>query len=1087
MALNPRQKTAVETIEGPLLVLAGPGTGKTELLSLRVANILKKTDTLPQNILCLTFTDSGASAMRQRLVSLIGEEAYRVSIETFHSFGTSIIERYPEYFYGGAHLHPADTIIQREVLQKLFDKLARDNPLKATHPEQGYVYLSEAHGAIGHLKKAGLSPEEFRLVLSHNEKIFAEINRFIKFALPDRFTKKNIVSFNKTFKAFARKKSPPSPLPHVFSYREVFLASLSKALNESLRAGTRPLSLWKTRWVARSEKGEVVLKDSLSLQRLRALQGIYRKYNEELYGAGYFDFDDMLLQVILALQSEETLRYEIQETYQYLLVDEFQDTNDAQMRLLLLLLNAPVLEGKPNIMVVGDDDQAIFKFQGAETGNFMRFIKSFENPATVTLSENYRSAPVILNLASSIIKRGEERLENLLPSIVKTLTPSARREEGKVSELAFRDSSQEYAYVAREIGHLSKLGLPLKKIAVIARTHASLVALAPFLYARAIPVRYERQQDVLKEPHIRELITISRFLSSVGRKEKEEADNLLPLILSFSFWGIPRKVIWEISLLSRKRSSPWLEVMRESLHSQVRSIAAFLLDLSIRSHSEPLEYILDELVGSHVSLLSESDDEVLRTKKKYFVSPFKEYYFSREKFAHGRAEYLVFLSGLRVFVDALREHKKGKPLSIDDLVEFVDLHEKNGLVLNDTSAFTTGKEAVTLLTAHKAKGLEFDTVFVLHSEQNVWAGRGKGLKIFFPKNLPLAPAADTSTDQIRLFYVAITRAKRRLYLLFHEYSEEGKEILPLEFLSETFRKQKVLESAAILTPLEHLYYPPFVKDEKALLVPLLEEYSMSVTHLNNFLNVVHGGPQFFLEQNLLRFPQGKTLANTYGSAMHRAIETLYRYFRKEEKLPTLSRFLRFFKEALEIERLSPSDFQSELTRGEKALRVFYAARKKTFDRSDLIEVNFKRQNVRFQSVPLSGQIDKMVKVSASEIRVYDFKTGRVYRDFKGKSDYEKLRLREYTRQLAFYKILVEGSRDFKEYTVKEGVLEFLEPSRGNIISLSLSLSEELVSRTEALMKGVYKKIQALSFPNVSKYEKNIAGVIRFEDDIIKGA
>src|SRR5258708_4127152 len=130
--LNVAQKEAVDATNGPVMVIAGPGTGKTQLLSVRVAHILQTTDTSPNNILCLTFTESAASAMRQRLAEMIGADAYKVAIHTFHSFGTEIISQYPAYFYEGAHFRPASELNSFEVLQPLFSALPHTSPLAKT-------------------------------------------------------------------------------------------------------------------------------------------------------------------------------------------------------------------------------------------------------------------------------------------------------------------------------------------------------------------------------------------------------------------------------------------------------------------------------------------------------------------------------------------------------------------------------------------------------------------------------------------------------------------------------------------------------------------------------------------------------------------------------------------------------------------------------------------------------------------------------------------------------------------------------------------------------------------------------------------
>ena len=151
-ALNAAQKQAVDTTEGPLMVVAGPGTGKTELLSMRVANILRTADVLPQNILCLTYTESGAYAMRERLAGLIGADAYKVAIHTFHSFGSEIINRNAEYFYHGAYFRPADELSSYEILRSIFEKLPHNNQL-ASKMNDEFTYLRDTQTAISDLKR----------------------------------------------------------------------------------------------------------------------------------------------------------------------------------------------------------------------------------------------------------------------------------------------------------------------------------------------------------------------------------------------------------------------------------------------------------------------------------------------------------------------------------------------------------------------------------------------------------------------------------------------------------------------------------------------------------------------------------------------------------------------------------------------------------------------------------------------------------------------------------------------------------------------------------------------------------------------
>src|ERR1700757_1843717 len=158
--LNKAQQAAVDTIDGPVMVIAGPGTGKTELLSMRAANILRQTDVLPENVLCLTFTEAGSIAMQKRLTGIIGREAYNVSIFTFHAFGTDIMSRYREYFYQGASFRPADDLARHRIVTEILDSLEYNNPLRSKMNGK-YTAIGDIISAISDLKRAGLTDAEF--------------------------------------------------------------------------------------------------------------------------------------------------------------------------------------------------------------------------------------------------------------------------------------------------------------------------------------------------------------------------------------------------------------------------------------------------------------------------------------------------------------------------------------------------------------------------------------------------------------------------------------------------------------------------------------------------------------------------------------------------------------------------------------------------------------------------------------------------------------------------------------------------------------------------------------------------------------
>ncbi len=1122
--LNIKQKKAVDTIDGPLLVIAGPGSGKTEILSLRVGNILQETQVLASNILCLTFTESASVNMRKRLANLIGSEAYRVAIHTFHNFCVEIIQRYPQYFYGGAFFSPADELTSVQIMEKIFEKLPHDHPLNSYHPEQGYVYLKDILAIISFLKKAGLDSIEFEKILKHNQKSLIKIDEILKDSLSDRLSKENLGKIGKVVEKLLLQVEEDKKdfVSDFFSPISVVISeSLKLAVDQAIEIGKMsPLSVWKQKYLRKNDDGHSVLKDSQNLDKMFAIAEIYAEYRKTMHSSGYYDFDDMILDVTKSLRDNPALRYEIQEQYQYVLVDEFQDTNDAQMRLLRYITDASVNEGRPNIMAVGDDDQAVYKFQGAELSNILNFKKIFKKVEIVTMTDNYRSTQDILDVASHIIKKGEERLEKLLPEIEKNLIASNKKlKEGNIIHQEFLTNAHEYHYISREIKKKIEAGELPEDIAVIARKHKQLVSLVPYLQAVGVPIRYEREQNVFREPHIVQLIILAKFINTLADKNKDEADEYLPQILSFPFWEINREDIWKISLQARRAEfgQNWLEVMLTYSNNKISNIAKFLIDLGIQAQSEPLEQILDKMIGAHTPINSDAEDldgesedinpANINIVVGEFTSPFKNFYFSKEKFEHARAEYLSFLSSLRVFVNALREYKVGEILSLKDLIEFVDLHEKNNLALNDQSPFAKLGGAVNLLTAHKAKGLEFESVFVLSCQDDIWAGRKVSRKFVLPSNLPIEPAGDTVDDQLRLFYVALTRAKRYLYLTSYLQKEDGESSDKLRFLiagdgedkimkSESLRgiyfsnsnkgDQAMPEAHEVLTASYLSYHtPPFLGSEEKLLKSLLEDYQMPITHLNNFLDVEKGGPQYFFEQNMLHFPQAKTVSSAYGSAVHHCLENLALFLKKENYLPEIKDFIEWFRIFLRKERLAPADYEYYLSKGIADLSVYFKERSESFSTKDLVEFNFKEQGVIVNGAHLSGKIDRIIDLGMGECEVLDYKTGKPLLSWTESDSYKKKKSQNYSRQLIYYKLLVENSREFAgKLKVKSGRLDFIEPKSGKAVYLDKLIVEEDVERLKKLVGIVYKKILNLDFPDISKYSKDIKGSEQFEEDLL---
>lgn len=1053
--LNPAQKKAVDTIDGPVLVVAGPGSGKTQVLALRVAQILQKTDMRPSNVLCLTFTDSASHNMRERLISFMGEDAYRVSIHTFHNLCTSIINNNPEFFYKGATLRAADNVTKYSVIEKIIESLPYDADLRSYHPDQGYTYMYDVIQIISYIKKAGLTVTDFKKILDENDKDLIILNERLGPILSKTVSQSSYEEFVQEFTKLHKEKGNKRVLSYHSLLDALYINFTTHVQEKS------DFSEWKKTYAEKNTKGEYIFKDTRRADKLREVATVYEQYTQEMFNQGYYDFDDMILDVLTTVEKSDILRYRIQEQYQYILVDEFQDTNDAQMRLVWLLTNNPASEGKPNVCVVGDDDQAIYKFQGAELSNIVDFTKMYTGVEIITLTENYRSNTDIVSSSLSMIRTGTHRLENILKGFTKDLKSSRAFDDKNILKKKtpidiqeFDTKLHEYTYVADEISKAIKAGVEAEHIAVIGRHHKDLVGLVPYLQKKEIPIRYEKEQHVLTEPHIQQIVTILRHAHN-GLTELH--DDILAKILSYPFWGIPTIELWKLSRTAYTERKSWTEVPHTE---HIKKAIEHILEITRLAAHENAEHVIDYIINK---------------------TGFRDYYFNSEKFTHEKSEYLVFLSSLRTFVQAVREYKQGKELSVADVISFVDTYEDNNLILSDTSPFVNARNAVNLLTSHKSKGLEFEVVFVLSVTDGVWSGKGGVAKLKLPANLPLAPAGDTEDDQLRLFFVALTRAKNHVYITSHRADDGGKkanrlrfveslgvaESEPVIFSDGDVDATNLLESSMLAANRKHAHMGPhFLDTEKALLDTLTKDHVLSITHINNFLNIEKGGPMLFLENNLLRFPQAKTAPLGYGTALHGVLNKSLLCLKTEKRYPSLEETQTWFTELLRYERLSKAEYQVNLDRGIDALKRIYVEKILTLTGDELTEVDFKHEGVVLSDgktfVPVAGKID-LIRFVDSGVYVCDFKTGKEKKDWKGKDQHEKVQLHMYKQQLTFYKLLLKKSKSYSNLNVLGGQLEFLETEGESLRVLSDEITDEEVERLEKLVVAIYRKIQSHDF------------------------
>ena len=1100
--LNTQQRKAVDTIDGPLLVIAGPGTGKTQLLSARVANILQKTDTLPQNILCLTFTESGARAMRERLSGMIGPDAYDVQISTYHAFGSEIINQYPEFFETISldrtddirFEQPIDGLTRLQAVTDIVDKLPYNNPLLSAR-----YHVKDVVGTISELKRGLITPKKLKQIAKDNLDQAKKASPIVQetYGAVGTIPRK----FDDAYALFSllheRLRNEHGALI------ELAVQDLGEALEESTTISkTKPLTAWKNTWLQKTGNGTWRLGDDKVDKKLTALADVYSDYQSFLASSGMYDFDDMILAAVHALKNQPELRFNLQERYQHILLDEFQDTNAAQFELVCQIADHPVHEGRPNVMAVGDDDQAIYAFQGAEVSNMLKLKELFRDVPVINLTDNYRSHTDILHTAHNIANQIESRLHHSLEGVDKTLLAANPNlpDSAVIERHEFNAQASEYHWIAEQIKHLIDDGAEPSEIAVLSPKHRFLESLVPFLNEYNVPVSYEKRENILEAPLIRGLVMMCQLVQALANQDEKQASQLFPMVLSLEFWQVPTETIWRINWAMAKYTEErsWAEIAYE--HEIVKPWVLFFQRLGSTANSTPLEHMLDELIGT-TELQVGPDQEI--------TSPLKDYYFSGESKQQKTLEYYEGISHLSVIRSKLREYQASEDniLHVADFLRFYDMYQSAEQPLINSHPIAQAQSAVQLMTAYKAKGLEFESVFLLSVHDDIWgkkARRGAN-KISLPQNLKTIRYYGSDEDELRrVLFVAITRAKHRLYLTSHSVSDSGKASEPVKYLIEGLSESGERISAALPTTnqvvrkntvsgkdlyrdIELLWQQRHIKLQPPLLSLLkerLETYQMSPTHLNSFIDLEYSGPEAFLLGTLLRFPHAPGEDGEYGNAIHSTLEWVEKNVVAGKK-PSIAECLKFFETDLKKRYISPERRDHFLEKGKNTLSLYIKARQDMLAKPTKSEVDFRKEGVLVGLAHLSGKIDRLeVDDKNKTVEIADYKTGKTYTRWESKAS-----LLKYKQQLYFYKLLVEESHSYRGYTVTSARLEFIEPDDdGHIVEpLYINFDQNEEQELKQLISVVWTAIQTLQFPDTSEYPQSLAGIKQFLHSLVLSA
>jgi len=1075
--LNVAQKQAADHLDGPLLVLAGPGTGKTTLLTARVANILRSTDTLAENILCLTFTDSAQKTMQNRLVESIGQDAYKAHIHTFHSFGTWAMRTYPEYFAQQLRTKPADDVTRYQIFLHIFERLDHHDPLAAMN-DGDYLYLPDTKTRISHLKQAGVSPDGLENICKVDALWLEAFEKAIHTCLAGMATvsKKTIPLFEQLLQLLD--DTPPSELGQQAAV-ELRLA-LEDAVDEG-KLSTKPITAWKNKWLIKKHNGDYGAQYSKELAKLRSLAAIYRSYQQAMTQRALVDYDDMLLRLLEALDTQPDFLAEIRERFLYIMVDEYQDTNGVQDKILEQISDSPVHNNEPNIMIVGDDDQAIYGFQGAYSSNVLDFLKRWPKTTTITLTQNYRSTPEIVRFARSVIMQGTDRLEARYEYVNKELT-TTNKPGPRVQLVEATTRSQARLYLASQIKQHIDSGVNPNQITVLSPQHRYLEELLPYLSDAGIDASYERRQDVLNEPHIAELCLLARVIVQIGNGEHSAANESLPKLLSLPWWDLSAKSLWLTSLAASKQRVTWLEIIEQGADKQLAAAASWLLLQSKEAPSLPLEQMLDRLIGGEDSAWS-----------------YRRYYFDATR---PKQHYLELLTALITLRNHLRDYQGVETLTLADFVQYVELRKQANLPITNDHPVSSRPAAVNLMTVYKAKGQEFDIVYLLDGHHSVWGDpKDRNNLIKLAPHIAAVPSGNNPDERLRAFYVGLTRAAKQLSIITNSRDDKNNEVLPLGWLGNSAaadQLERPVVPAVSTKKSEHIaelewrdYVLP--KDDQTwrdILKDSMSNYSMSPTHLNAFLDVANGGPRAFLINQLLRFPHALAPSASFGNAMH----SLMQWLHTQPAWPTLAAAKKYFVMQISSYHLGEIETAKQTTRGNRAIEHLYIHKSQLTPagKTLLVERDFGSDSVVADGMRLRGKLDLMaIDDTAKHVTITDYKTGKPAFGWPstGSKSYEALKLHKYRQQLLFYKLLIEHSRSYGgKLQVTSAHIVFLEPlaDSDNLLSLTLTYEPEEIARLQKLMAAVWKKITTLELPDTSNYQPDVAGVKQFEDDLLQG-
>ena len=935
--LNAQQKHAVDTIEGPVMVIAGPGTGKTQILTLRIANILMRTDTEPDNVLALTFTESGVASMRRRLMEMIGGPAYAVAIKTFHGFCNDIIGNHPEYFPRIIGSEPVTDVDRAQIIERILETA----PLELLRPYgDPTYYVGKVLTSIDKLKQEGISVDRFDEIVAQELRIFEGIE-----------------------------------------------------------------DLYYDKGAHKGKMKGAYQKQQKNINKASELALLYRQYEQALREQKWYDYADMIMEVLAVLERDKNLLLLLQEQYQYVLVDEHQDTNNAQNRIVELLCG---FHQDPNLFVVGDEKQAIYRFQGASLENFLYFQKLYPSAELIVLEENYRSTQVILDAAHGVIPGKKE------------LRANAPHEAKPIRIGAFTTEDAERYGIAKDIKERMAHGVTPENVAILYRNNRDAFPLLEMLERMGVPAVIESDQDILRDNDIEKLICILRAINAFGLPED------LIRMLHIDFLGVEPLDLYKcIEYANRNRMSIY-DVLRSGQLLKGEPLRLEQPDALLTMYESMVRWS----ATARNKGLAESVEVIMRE------SGLLAHMLAGSEPVEKMEKLSAFFDEIKKLIEAHRDAK------LADLFVHLDAMERHGLTIKRSiGGYGTGK--VHLMTAHRSKGLEFDHVYIINAFDTHWGNKKSRellklpMAVFARADKPMQDDEDENADERRLFYVALTRAKQTATVTYAKENIQKRMLLPSLFIGEL--REDLCEHMPIeqheqeLALHKEVLFAPRTSTtvnirDKEYIKELFMRNGLSATALNNYLVC----PWRYFYSNLLRIPGAPEKYQMFGTAIHNALQDFFNAL--AERGADRQFLIDKFAYHLGKQAISGRDFEDAKKRGVAALEGYYDTYHHAWRGNVLTEYAVSDVMIT-PEIRLTGKIDKIEFLDAgNKVNVVDYKTGKPKsrnqiegkpRETEGdeaeEAQHEGGAIK---RQLVFYKILLDRQG---KYDMASADVDFIEP------------------------------------------------------------